>query len=211
MGVYHLHQRGVTKGPNQRVELLFGLFSHCFIVSFYSIIHPWCLWVFSTSSICNQPGLQRALQRYRQQNLASVTGQFWLLKIYIYESTLNQIHCYFFLPNLCCELIQLYFQNLKSKQVISEVKVAQSCPTLYSPWNSPGQNTGVGSLSLLQEIFPTQRLDPGLPHCGQILYQLSPKGSPRILEWVAYPFSIRSSQPRNQTWLSCIAGRFFTN
>ena len=42
---------------------------------------------------------------------------------------------------------------------------------LYSPWNSPGQNTGVGSLSLLQEIFPTQGSNPGLPHCRQILYQ----------------------------------------
>ena len=44
---------------------------------------------------------------------------------------------------------------------------------LYSPWNSLGQNTGVGSLSLLQGIFPTQRLNPGLPHCRWILYQLS--------------------------------------
>ena len=66
---------------------------------------------------------------------------------------------------------------------------------LYSPWNSPGQNTGVGSLSLLQGIFPTQGSNPGLPHGRWILYQLSHKGSPRILEWVVYPFSSRSSQP----------------
>ena len=52
---------------------------------------------------------------------------------------------------------------------------------LYSPWNSPGQNTGVGSLSLLQRIFPTQGSNPGLPHCRQILYQLSHKGSPPYL------------------------------
>ena len=51
------------------------------------------------------------------------------------------------------------------------------------------QNTGVDSLSLLQGIFPTQGLNPGLPHCRWILYQLSHKGNPRILEWVAYPFS----------------------
>ena len=44
--------------------------------------------------------------------------------------------------------------------------------------NSPGQNTGVGSLSLLQGIFPTQELNPGLPHCRQILYQLRQKGRP---------------------------------
>ena len=48
---------------------------------------------------------------------------------------------------------------------------------LYSPWNSPGQNTVVGSLSLLQGIFPTQGLNPGLLHCRQILYQLSHRGS----------------------------------
>ena len=82
---------------------------------------------------------------------------------------------------------------------------------LYSPWNSPGQNTGVGSLSLLQGFFPTQGSNPGLPHCRQILYQLRPKGSPTILEWVVWPFSSGSSQPRNQTRVSCIAGRFFTN
>ena len=79
-----------------------------------------------------------------------------------------------------------------------------------SPWNSPGQNTGVGSLSHLQGIFPTQRLNLGLLHCRQILYQLSHKGSPRILEWVAYPFFSRSFQPRNWTGVSCIAGGFFT-
>ena len=75
---------------------------------------------------------------------------------------------------------------------------------------APGQITGVGSLTLLQGIFPAQGSNPGLPHCGQILYQLSHKGSPRILEWVTYPFSSRSSQPRYQTGVSCIAGRFFT-
>ena len=51
---------------------------------------------------------------------------------------------------------------------------------LYSPWNFLGQNTGVGSLSLLQGIFPTQGLNSGFPHCRWILYQLSHKGSPRI-------------------------------
>ena len=66
---------------------------------------------------------------------------------------------------------------------------------LYSSWNSPGQNTGVGSLFLLQWIFPTQGSNPGLPHCRQILYQLSHQGSPRILQWVAYPFSRGTSHP----------------
>ena len=77
------------------------------------------------------------------------------------------------------------------------------------PWNSPGQNTGVGSLSLLQGIFPTQGSNPGLPsllYCRQILYQLSHKGSPTILGWVAYCFSSGSSQPKNQTRVSRLAG-----
>ena len=95
------------------------------------------------------------------------------------------------------------------------MKVTQLCLTLrphglYSPWNSPGWNTGVGSLSLLQGPFPTQGLKPGVPHCRRILYQLSHQGSPRILEWVAYPFS-GYSQPRNRTRVSCTAGTFFTN
>ena len=65
-------------------------------------------------------------------------------------------------------------------------------------------------LSLLQGIFPTQGLNTGLQHCRQILYQLSHKGSPRILEWVAYPFSRGFSWPQNWTRVSCIRGGFFT-
>ena len=48
---------------------------------------------------------------------------------------------------------------------------------LLSPWNSPGKKTGVGYHSLLQEIFPTQGSNPGLPHCRRILYCLSQQGS----------------------------------
>ena len=66
-----------------------------------------------------------------------------------------------------------------------KVKVAQFCTdslsvtprTIHSPWNSPGQKTGVGSCSLLQGIFPTEGSNPGLPLCRRILYQLSHKGS----------------------------------
>ena len=100
---------------------------------------------------------------------------------------------------------------------VSEVQVPQSCLTLcdphelYCPWNSPGQNSGMGSLSLFQGIFPTQGSNPGLLHCRQILYQLSHEGSPGILKWVAYPFSRGSSQPRNWTGVSCITGGFFTS
>ena len=82
---------------------------------------------------------------------------------------------------------------------------------LHSPWDSPGQNTGVGSLSLFQGIFPTQGLNPGLGHCRWILYQLSQKGSPRVVEWKAYCFSSRSSRPRNRKGVFCIPGGLFTN
>ena len=97
-----------------------------------------------------------------------------------------------------------------------KVKLTQLCPTLQphglqSSWNSPSQNTGVGSFYLLQEIFPTQESNVSLLHCRWILYQLSHKESPRILRWVAFTFSRKYSQPSNQTRVSCIAGRFFTN
>ena len=58
--------------------------------------------------------------------------------------------------------------------------------------------------SLLQGIFPTQGSNSGLPYCRWILYQPSHKGSPRIVEWVPYPFSSESSRPRNRTRISCI-------
>ena len=61
------------------------------------------------------------------------------------------------------------------------------------------QDTRVGCLALLQEIFPTQGLNPGLLLRRQILYHLSHKESRRILEWVAYPFSSGSSWLRNQS------------
>ena len=52
------------------------------------------------------------------------------------------------------------------------------CNAMDCPWNSPGQNTGVGSHFLLQGIFLTQGSNPGLQHCRWILYQLSHQGSP---------------------------------
>ena len=82
---------------------------------------------------------------------------------------------------------------------------------LYSPWNSPGQNTGVGSLSLLQGIFSTQGSNTGLLHCRWILYHLTIREAQEILKWVAYPFSSGYSWPRNRLRVFCIAGWFFTN
>ena len=71
--------------------------------------------------------------------------------------------------------MQLCLKNERKKENESRSIVSDSLRShgLYSPWNSPGQNTGVGSCSLLQGIVPTQGSNPGLPHCRQILYQLS--------------------------------------
>ena len=66
---------------------------------------------------------------------------------------------------------------------------------LYSPWNSPGQNTGVGSRSLLQRIFPTQGSNPGLSHCRQIFYQLSHREAP----WVIFLFKFKMGHKASET------------
>ena len=79
--------------------------------------------------------------------------------------------------NLACTRTQEQKHPAKRRVKWSESRsvVSYSLPVhgLYSPRNSPGHNTGVGSLSLLQGIFPTQGLNPGLPHGRRILYQLS--------------------------------------
>ena len=63
----------------------------------------------------------------------------------------------------------LHTNASESRSVVSDSLGLQG---LYSPWNSLAQNTGVGSLSLLQEIFPTQKSNQGLLRCRWILYQL---------------------------------------
>ena len=98
----------------------------------------------------------------------------------------------------------LFFMHAKSLQTCLTLCAPMDCrpPGSSVHGDSPGQNTGVGSLSLLQGIFPTQGSNPGFPDWRWILYQLSHKKSPRILEWVPYPFSSGSSLPRNEPGLS---------
>ena len=64
------------------------------------------------------------------------------------------------------------------KQSMELINSIQNVQNRYSPWNSPGQNTGVGSSSLLKGIFLMQGSNPGHPHCRRILYQLRQKESP---------------------------------
>ena len=84
--------------------------------------------------------------------------------------TTEKVHQFFLFPSKKC-----------SRSVVSDSLQPHGLqPTrLLCPWNSPGKNTGVGCCSLLQGIFLTQRLNPGLLHCRQILYCLSHfNGSP---------------------------------
>ena len=101
----------------------------------------------------------------------------------------------------------LIFKTSESLSVVSDSLWPRR---LHSPWNSPGQNTGVRSLSLLQGIFPTQGLNPGLLHCRQIFYQLSHKGNPEYIpqillketEWEPQPCpSIRVGASAERAWL----------
>ena len=83
---------------------------------------------------------------------------------------------------------------------------------LYSPWNSPSQNTGVGSLSLLQGIFPIQGSNPRLLHCRQILYQLSHHGIPKLQlfpwgPWVYAKFCSASQYYTCCSWNQLTSGK----
>ena len=97
--------------------------------------------------------------------------------------------------------VQIIAQLYSSHMLASE---SESCSVmsdslrphgLYSPGNFLGQNTGVGSLSLLQGTFPTQRLNPGLPHCRQILYQLSHSSAQFSLSGMSD--SLRPNEPQH--------------
>ena len=88
---------------------------------------------------------------------------------------------------------------MEESESLSVISDSLQLHGVYSAWNSLSQNTGVGSLSLLQGIFPTQGSNPGLPHRGMIIYQLSHKEAQEYWSgWVAYLFSSRSSQPRTK-------------
>ena len=129
--------------------------------------------------------------------------QHWVLK------SMNMKYPFIYI--FYTSFISVYsFPHIESVHVLW--LVVQLCLTLSDPMDrslpgysvcgdSPGKTTGVGCHALLQGIFLTKDhgLNPGLLHCRWILYCLSHQGSPRILEWVVYPFSRGSLQPRNWT------------
>ena len=111
---------------------------------------------------------------------------YWLLRIHFFF----KVKPYFFSTMLIVRNLKNVGSEQQSNNVVcgksgsqsQKAFLCESCSFvsdylrphgLYSPWNSPGQNTGVCLLYLLQGIFPTQGLNPGLPRCRWILYQLS--------------------------------------
>ena len=111
---------------------------------------------------------------------------------YLIQSMFQFIHVPFFffraIPSFFLILVLLSFFMKQSEFHVLKIYESESCSVLsdslqphglYTSWNSPGHNTRVGSLFLLQGIFPTQRSNLGIPHCRRILNQLSHNGSPR--------------------------------
>ena len=104
----------------------------------------------------------------------------------------------------------LFFHAFLYTFMWKQKSLKKSCLTVCDPMDRTVH--GILQARILEFLSPGDLPNPGMePHCGRILYQSSHQGSPRILAWVAYPFSSRSSQPRNQTGVSCIVGRFFIN
>ena len=153
---------------------------------------------------CSHPGLDDVLRSYTLKNSEPLGTM-----LAVYSQTVKKTQKAVLYLKIWWETD--YFSLQKEKWKLLSHSNSLWPHGLYSPWNSPGQNIGVGSLSLLQGIFPTRGSNLGLRHCRRILYQLSHKGSRRIQEWVPYPFSSRSAQPRNPIGVSCLAGGFITN
>ena len=107
----------------------------------------------------------------------------------------------------CCYHLSKFLIYVFSSVQFSHSVVSNSLRLhgLYSPWNSLGQNTGVGSLSLLQGIFPTQGSNPGLLHSRHILYRLSHQGKPKNtgVGGLSLLQGIFPTQESNQGLLNC--------
>ena len=102
------------------------------------------------------------------------------------EICFMRIHCESWATSIKFAKGSALCSNTKWKLLSHVLSHSLQTHGLYSPWNSPGQNIEVGSLSLLQGIFPTQGSNSGLPHCRRILYQLnyqrSTGGNPKKLK-----------------------------
>jgi len=142
-----------------------------------------CVWTYRVEQMASAMGVGKLWEETgdsKASGVAFATSQKWDMFCFTDgEDTLSLLLCHVLHPRLHVSV------NLKGKG-------AQSCLTICDSMD-----------------YTVHGLNPGLPHYRQILYQLSCKGSPRILEWVAYPFSSGSSCPSSWTGVSCSAGGFF--
>ena len=162
--------QGTTGGPKKREFLTLRAFSwhlgFSLIIFFFQKIRN-TFWFFL--GYCRKPVKVADLLHYFMSHLNDGPIASYYSKLFISQEQNNFLK-YCPAPVLCL--------------------AAQSCPTLWPhglqparllcPWGSPGKSTGVGCHALLQGIFPTQGLNPGLPHCRWILYHLSHQGSPAL-------------------------------
>ena len=163
---------------------------------------------------CLRPGLV-GWQYWNPKSLRAGAGvEFWLQEAETYLMDLSFTHrsvsaCVFWTEEQWWKIQgESHLKILVSEWVSQSTSVVSDSLRpyrLYSPWHSPGQNTGLGSLSLLHGIFPTQESNPDLPHCRQIFYQLSHKGKPKntgvgslsLLQWI---FPIQESNRGLPHW-----------
>ena len=137
-----------------------------------------------------------------------------------------------FLPGKCRVLESEKSKSVSSSVMSNSLQPHEQQPArLLCPWNSLGKNTWLCRCSLLQGIFLTQGSNLGLQHCRRFLYHLKSETAQScrtlsdpmffctvhgifwatILEWVAFPLSRGSSQPRDWSQVSCTGGKFFTS
>ena len=135
----------------------------------------WQIWILGTETVCpKKPKIFYCLAFYRKK----FTHCYFRSIMPTWDEISTAPSC----PCGCRSVVLLWLGVLENESV------SQSCPALCDPTdcslcpqNSPGKNTGGGSHSFLQGIFPTQGLNPGLPYCRQILHSLSHQGSPDAL------------------------------
>ena len=113
------------------------------------------------------PGINKFNDLLQQRNLVFLCCELCRLKIHIDKIIIIKTHS--------AKCSSLFFQDLPNPGIKSRYPTLQADSLPAEPQGKP-KNTGVGSLSLLQAIFPTQESNQGLLHCRQILYQLSYQG-----------------------------------
>ena len=139
------------------------------------------LWVHIEYIILPKQNSYIKIIRHENIQYLKIRLSFKNIVIFLFISSLNEhweekkkcgtkSDCNFEFKTACWRFHLYLLSQSESRSIVSDSFRPHG---LSSPWDSPGQNTGVGSLSLFQGIFPTLRLNPGLLHCRQILYQLS--------------------------------------